>query len=126
MLMRQRRRPVTLRLRQCALLSERRTRLDDWQIWVNPDCGLKIPNWEEGQAGAGEPRRGSATATRGMLREGLTPGTPQLGMDPWPIWRRSQWLSRGEGWAKQPRLQSNRCEWPTWAFAATRPTFAAR
>jgi len=29
------------------LLALARTRLQDWQIWVNPDCGLKTRSWEE-------------------------------------------------------------------------------
>ena len=29
------------------LLALARTRLKDWQIWVNPDCGLKTRGWEE-------------------------------------------------------------------------------
>jgi 5-methyltetrahydropteroyltriglutamate--homocysteine methyltransferase len=29
------------------LLQLARTRLEDWQIWVNPDCGLKTRKWEE-------------------------------------------------------------------------------
>jgi 5-methyltetrahydropteroyltriglutamate--homocysteine methyltransferase len=29
------------------LLSLARQRLEDWQIWVNPDCGLKTRKWEE-------------------------------------------------------------------------------
>jgi 5-methyltetrahydropteroyltriglutamate--homocysteine methyltransferase len=29
------------------LLTLARQRLDDWQIWVNPDCGLKTRNWQE-------------------------------------------------------------------------------
>jgi 5-methyltetrahydropteroyltriglutamate--homocysteine methyltransferase len=29
------------------LLGLARTRLPDWQIWVNPDCGLKTRKWEE-------------------------------------------------------------------------------
>ena len=29
------------------LLSLARQRLADWQIWVNPDCGLKTRKWEE-------------------------------------------------------------------------------
>jgi 5-methyltetrahydropteroyltriglutamate--homocysteine methyltransferase len=29
------------------LLSLARQRLDDWQIWINPDCGLKTRKWEE-------------------------------------------------------------------------------
>ncbi len=29
------------------LLQRARVRLDDWQIWVNPDCGLKTRKWEE-------------------------------------------------------------------------------
>jgi 5-methyltetrahydropteroyltriglutamate--homocysteine methyltransferase len=29
------------------LLALARRRLDDWQIWVNPDCGLKTRRWEE-------------------------------------------------------------------------------
>lgn len=29
------------------LLGLARQRLKDWQIWVNPDCGLKTRNWEE-------------------------------------------------------------------------------
>lgn len=29
------------------LLSLARHRLEDWQIWVNPDCGLKTRRWEE-------------------------------------------------------------------------------
>lgn len=29
------------------LLGLARQRLDDWQIWVNPDCGLKTRRWEE-------------------------------------------------------------------------------
>ena len=30
-----------------ALLDLARARLEDWQIWVNPDCGLKTRSWEE-------------------------------------------------------------------------------
>ncbi|MDE2517671.1 MAG: 5-methyltetrahydropteroyltriglutamate--homocysteine S-methyltransferase [Rhodospirillales bacterium] len=30
-----------------ALLRRARSRLADWQIWVNPDCGLKTRNWAE-------------------------------------------------------------------------------
>ena len=30
-----------------ALLELARSRLKDWQIWVNPDCGLKTRRWEE-------------------------------------------------------------------------------
>ncbi len=29
------------------LLGLARGRLRDWQIWVNPDCGLKTRKWEE-------------------------------------------------------------------------------
>lgn len=29
------------------LLGLARQRLEDWQIWVNPDCGLKTRTWEE-------------------------------------------------------------------------------
>jgi 5-methyltetrahydropteroyltriglutamate--homocysteine methyltransferase len=29
------------------LLGRARGRLEDWQIWVNPDCGLKTRRWEE-------------------------------------------------------------------------------
>ncbi len=29
------------------LLGLARQRLEDWQIWVNPDCGLKTRRWEE-------------------------------------------------------------------------------
>jgi 5-methyltetrahydropteroyltriglutamate--homocysteine methyltransferase len=29
------------------LLGLARARLEDWQIWVNPDCGLKTRRWEE-------------------------------------------------------------------------------
>jgi 5-methyltetrahydropteroyltriglutamate--homocysteine methyltransferase len=29
------------------LLGLARKRLEDWQIWVNPDCGLKTRRWEE-------------------------------------------------------------------------------
>ncbi len=29
------------------LLGRARARLADWQIWVNPDCGLKTRRWEE-------------------------------------------------------------------------------
>jgi 5-methyltetrahydropteroyltriglutamate--homocysteine methyltransferase len=29
------------------LLERARTRLADWQIWVNPDCGLKTRQWDE-------------------------------------------------------------------------------
>jgi 5-methyltetrahydropteroyltriglutamate--homocysteine methyltransferase len=31
------------------LIERARNRLDDWQIWVNPDCGLKTRRWEEVQ-----------------------------------------------------------------------------
>jgi 5-methyltetrahydropteroyltriglutamate--homocysteine methyltransferase len=34
-----------------ALLGLARQRLEDWQIWVNPDCGLKTRNWEEVRPG---------------------------------------------------------------------------
>ena len=30
-----------------ALLGLARKRLEDWQIWVNPDCGLKTRSWDE-------------------------------------------------------------------------------
>jgi 5-methyltetrahydropteroyltriglutamate--homocysteine methyltransferase len=30
-----------------ALLDLARKRLEDWQIWVNPDCGLKTRTWKE-------------------------------------------------------------------------------
>ena len=30
-----------------ALLGRARERLADWQIWVNPDCGLKTRSWDE-------------------------------------------------------------------------------
>jgi len=30
-----------------SLLRLARERLADWQIWVNPDCGLKTRKWEE-------------------------------------------------------------------------------
>jgi 5-methyltetrahydropteroyltriglutamate--homocysteine methyltransferase len=29
------------------MLALARERLKDWQIWVNPDCGLKTRSWEE-------------------------------------------------------------------------------
>jgi 5-methyltetrahydropteroyltriglutamate--homocysteine methyltransferase len=29
------------------LLTLARDRLEDWQIWVNPDCGLKTRGWDE-------------------------------------------------------------------------------
>jgi 5-methyltetrahydropteroyltriglutamate--homocysteine methyltransferase len=29
------------------LLALARKRLKDWQIWVNPDCGLKTRSWDE-------------------------------------------------------------------------------
>jgi 5-methyltetrahydropteroyltriglutamate--homocysteine methyltransferase len=29
------------------LLGLARQRLEDWQFWVNPDCGLKTRKWEE-------------------------------------------------------------------------------
>ena len=29
------------------LLQRARSRLEDWQIWVNPDCGLKTRQWQE-------------------------------------------------------------------------------
>ena len=34
-----------------ALLGLARQRLQDWQIWVNPDCGLKTRSWEEVRPG---------------------------------------------------------------------------
>ncbi len=34
-----------------ALLHLARARLADWQLWVNPDCGLKTRGWEEVRAG---------------------------------------------------------------------------
>jgi 5-methyltetrahydropteroyltriglutamate--homocysteine methyltransferase len=34
-----------------ALLLLARGRLADWQLWVNPDCGLKTRGWEEVRAG---------------------------------------------------------------------------
>jgi 5-methyltetrahydropteroyltriglutamate--homocysteine methyltransferase len=37
--------PDTAEIRE--LLGLARQRLQDWQIWVNPDCGLKTRNWEE-------------------------------------------------------------------------------
>jgi 5-methyltetrahydropteroyltriglutamate--homocysteine methyltransferase len=33
------------------LLRLARERLQDWQIWVNPDCGLKTRKWEEVRPG---------------------------------------------------------------------------
>lgn len=43
------------------LLRLARQRLADWQIWVNPDCGLKTRKWEEVRP-ALEPRRRSTAA----------------------------------------------------------------
>lgn len=34
-----------------ALIILARQRLQDWQIWVNPDCGLKTRSWEEVRPG---------------------------------------------------------------------------
>jgi 5-methyltetrahydropteroyltriglutamate--homocysteine methyltransferase len=30
-----------------ALLDKAAQRLEPWQIWVNPDCGLKTRDWPE-------------------------------------------------------------------------------
>ena len=30
-----------------ACCARARDRLQDWQIWVNPDCGLKTRSWDE-------------------------------------------------------------------------------
>ena len=54
------------------LLRPARARLQDWRIWVNPDCGLKTREVGGGQAGAGEPGRGGAATAGGARRERLT------------------------------------------------------
>jgi 5-methyltetrahydropteroyltriglutamate--homocysteine methyltransferase len=48
------------------LLGLARKRLQEWQIWVNPDCGLKTRNWEEIR-----PALESLVAAASYLRESL-------------------------------------------------------
>ena len=50
------------------LLSLARSRLQDWQIWVNPDCGLKTRRWEEVK-----PALQRLVAAARQLREEVTP-----------------------------------------------------
>ena len=51
-----------------ALLGLARQRLADWQIWVNPDCGLKTRRWEEVR-----PALQAMVAAAQSLREQATP-----------------------------------------------------
>ena len=51
-----------------ALLGLARTRLKDWQIWVNPDCGLKTRRWEEVR-----PALENLVAAARALRSSATP-----------------------------------------------------
>lgn len=56
------------------LLRLARDRLEDWQIWVNPDCGLN-PAMGGSTAGAGTPgRSGAGIACRGGREPGLSVG----------------------------------------------------
>ncbi len=50
------------------LLGLARGRLQDWQIWVNPDCGLKTRRWEEVR-----PALENLVAAARALREGAEP-----------------------------------------------------
>ena len=50
------------------LLALARRRLDDWQIWVNPDCGLKTRKWEEVR-----PALEHLVAAARVLREAAAP-----------------------------------------------------
>ena len=50
------------------LLSLARHRLADWQIWVNPDCGLKTRSWDEVK-----PALGSMVAAARQLRRQTLP-----------------------------------------------------
>ena len=49
------------------LLRLARNRLEDWQIWVNPDCGLKTRKWEEVR-----PALANLVAAARQLREETT------------------------------------------------------
>jgi len=51
------------------LLGLARQRLADWQIWVNPDCGLKTRRWEEVR-----PALQAMVAAARSLRTRATPG----------------------------------------------------
>jgi 5-methyltetrahydropteroyltriglutamate--homocysteine methyltransferase len=52
------------------LLRLARRRLQDWQIWVNPDCGLKTRTWEEVR-----PAVANMVAAARMLRQEPRPST---------------------------------------------------
>ena len=51
-----------------ALLGLARLRLKDWQIWINPDCGLKTRRWEEVR-----PALENLVAAARALRSSVTP-----------------------------------------------------
>jgi len=52
-----------------ALLGLARRRLQDWQIWVNPDCDLKTRRWEEVRPAL----QNLVEAARQVRREATTP-----------------------------------------------------
>ncbi len=52
------------------LLGLARQRLEDWQIWVNPDCGLKTRTWEEVR-----PALENLVAAARQVRRGLQVGS---------------------------------------------------
>ena len=51
-----------------ALLRLARARLADWQLWVNPDCGLKTRGWEEVRAGLANMVAAAASLRSGVER----------------------------------------------------------
>lgn len=54
------------------LLSLARQRLDDWQIWVNPDCGLKTREWQQVKPAL----ESLVAAARELRRQALATNTP--------------------------------------------------
>ncbi|HEY6432487.1 MAG TPA: 5-methyltetrahydropteroyltriglutamate--homocysteine S-methyltransferase, partial [Acetobacteraceae bacterium] len=59
------------------LLGLARGRLQDWQIWVNPDCGLKTRRWEEVR-----PALENLVAAARALREGAQARAATTGQKP--------------------------------------------
>jgi 5-methyltetrahydropteroyltriglutamate--homocysteine methyltransferase len=59
------------------LLALARRRLQDWQIWVNPDCGLKTRGWEEVRPSLVN-LVAAARELRTQVARGAAPGGPGI------------------------------------------------
>jgi 5-methyltetrahydropteroyltriglutamate--homocysteine methyltransferase len=68
-----------------ALLDKAAQRLEPWQIWVNPDCGLKTRDWPETKAALeknGRSGEGDAGKTGGTRKPGEVKVPRKTGAEP--------------------------------------------